>query len=196
MRIGIDIDGVLTDSEKNMIDYGTKFCIENNLTYRVKPEKFDGDKVLGISRENEAKFWTKYLGRYIRETKPRDLAKEVIDKLKEERYEIYLITARDEWKNQKEKGVSMREDTKKWLDENGIYYDKLIFSEGGKLPYCVGNYIDVMIEDAPKFIKEVSRKIPVLCYHCTYNQYVKGRNITRVYSWYDIYYKIINNLYK
>ena len=40
MRIGIDIDGVLTDAERFITEYGTKFCIENNLTYRIKLDKY------------------------------------------------------------------------------------------------------------------------------------------------------------
>ena len=31
MRIGIDIDGVITDIERFIADYGTKYCIENNM---------------------------------------------------------------------------------------------------------------------------------------------------------------------
>ena len=45
-----------------------------------------------------------------------------------------------------------REITKEWLDKNGIYYDKLIFTDGSKLPYCIGNYIEVMVEDNPENI--------------------------------------------
>ena len=36
MNIGIDIDGVLTDIEKFMIDYGTKFCLEEGLEVNIK----------------------------------------------------------------------------------------------------------------------------------------------------------------
>ena len=47
-----------------------------------------------------------------------------------------------------------------------------------------------MIEDSPKNVEELSTKIPVLCFDCKYNESVEGKNITRVYSWYDIYDKI------
>ena len=43
-----------------------------------------------------------------------------------------------------------------------------------------------------KNIKELAKKMPVLCYHSSYNSNVVGRNIKRVYSWYDIYNKIKN----
>ena len=35
MNIGIDIDGVLLDLERFAIDYGTKFCIEENLDIKI-----------------------------------------------------------------------------------------------------------------------------------------------------------------
>ena len=192
MRIGIDIDGVLTESVRFIIDYGTKFCIENNLTYKIKQDKYDASKVLGISKENEIKFWNNYLKKYILESSPRYLSKEVIDKLKESGCEIYIVTARNEWGLPKKDYGEMKNFTEQWFKENKIYYDKIIFTEGSKLPYCIGNYIDIMIEDEPKHIKEISKKIPVICYNNTYNETTSGKNIIRAYSWYDIY-KIIDN---
>ncbi len=35
MRIGIDIDGVLTDMEQFIIDYLSKYCVENNLNFNI-----------------------------------------------------------------------------------------------------------------------------------------------------------------
>ena len=58
------------------------------------------------------------------------------------------------------------------------------------MPYVVGNYIELMIEDSPENIKEISSKVPTFCYNCLYNKDIEGENITRVYSWYDIYDKI------
>ena len=79
---------------------------------------------------------------------------------------------------------------KAWFKEKDINYDKLIFTKGSKLPYCLENKIDIMIEDSPRNIKEISTKIPVLCFDNLYNKEVEGENITRVYSWYDVLNKI------
>lgn len=190
MRIGIDIDGVLADIERFMIDYGIKFCEENNLHYRIKLGEYDAYKALGISEENEEKLWNKYLKYYATEYPVRDFAQEVIQKLKNEGHEIYIITARNEWGLVGEDYGKMKQFVKEWLEKNNIYYDKLVYTEGSKLPYCVGNYIDIMIEDSPKNIKDIASKIPVLCYNCNYNANIEGDNITRVYSWYDVYNKI------
>ena len=190
MRIGIDIDGVLTDIEKFIYEYGIKFCTENNLAYNLNVKEYDEDKMLGISNENADKFWNKYLKYYATEYRTRDFAAEVISKLKEEGHEIYIVTARNEDGLLGEDHGKMKEFVSKWLERNNIKYDKIVYTEGSKLPYCVGNYIEMMIEDAPKNVIEISSKIPVLCFNNNYNAKVEGSNITRVYSWYDVYNKI------
>ena len=83
----------------------------------------------------------------------------------------------------------------RWLKENEIPYNKIIYTEGSKLPYVVGNYIELMIEDSPINIVDISSKVPTFCYNNLYNKDVKGENITRVYSWYDIYDKIKKNIF-
>ena len=35
MRIGIDIDGVLTNMEQFLIDYLSKYCVENNIKFNI-----------------------------------------------------------------------------------------------------------------------------------------------------------------
>ena len=84
----------------------------------------------------------------------------------------------------------MRELVDLWLKDNNIYYDKIVYTEGSKLPYCVGNYVEVLIEDSPEQVKNVAEKLPVFCFDNQYNKSVEGDNITRVYSWYDVYDKI------
>lgn len=190
MRIGIDIDGVLTNIEEFVADYEVKFCYENSLSYRVNLNEYDDSKALGISSQNCNKFWNKYIKYYATEYRARDFASEVIKKLKEDGHEIYIITARNEYGLTGEDYGKMKQFVREWLEKNNIYYDKIVYTEESKLPYCIGNYIDIMIEDKPENIKEISTKIPVLCYNCTYNKDIKGKNITRVYSWYDIYNKI------
>lgn len=190
MKIGIDIDGVITNIEQFVADYGIKFCEENNLCYRVKKDEYDEAKALGISEENSEKFWNKYLKYYATEYPARNFASEVIQKLKEDGHEIYIVTARNEWGLTGEDYGKMKEFVNEWLEKNNIYYDKIVYTEGSKLPYCIGNYIDIMIEDSPENVKDIASKIPVLCYNCSYNENIKGQNIIRVYSWYDIYNKI------
>lgn len=190
MRIGIDIDGVLTDYERFVADYGAKFCTEHNIPYSIKPEHYDEGKVFGWTEEQTEAFWNEYLVYYASNYPTREFASEMIQKLKEEGHEIYIVTSRNEYGLPKEYQGKMKELVEAWLNKNAICYDKIIYTEGSKLKYCVGNYVELMIEDYSKQVKEIATQIPVLCFDSKYNQEAKGKNITRVYSWYDIYNKM------
>lgn len=190
MRIGIDIDGVLTNWEQFMLDYATKYCYENNLEIKLNPNEYDEIKVLNITTEQTEKFWNLYLGNYIKKTPIRVFAKDIIDKLKHEGNKIYIITTRDEYGLSKELYGKMEELTKQWLKDNEIEYDKIFFTKGSKMQTIIEQNIDIMIDDAPENIEELSSKILILCYNAQYNANIEGNNIIRVFSWYDIYEKI------
>lgn len=189
MKIGIDIDGVLADIARFTIDYGTKFRYDNHICSAVIDDEYDEAKALGLTLEQAEKFWNMYLGFYATKYPARDFASEIIHKLKE-KHEIYIITARNEEGLPPETYGQMQDMVKQWLIDNKIEYDKLIFTTGSKLPCCIENKIDVMIEDSPRNIEDISTKVPVLCFDNPYNKKIEGENITRVYSWYDVLSKI------
>lgn len=190
MRIGIDIDGVLMDSERSTLDYGSKFCYEHNLPQNIKIGEYDAEGTFGWTTKQAEKFWNESIIEYFTKYPPRAFAPEVIHQLKLEGNEIYIITARNEWGVPKEHVSKVQEYTKEWLKENHINYDAIIFTKGSKLPYCKENEIDIMIEDSPTNILEIAKEIPVICFHNTYNVQVEGENITRAYAWYHVYDKI------
>ena len=190
MKIGIDIDGVLTDISRAVIDYGGKFCYDNALEYIVHPEEYDEGKVLSLNDDQIEKFWNQYLELYATQYPTRDFAKEVVQKLKEQGHSICIITARNEEGLPPETYGTMQLMVKEWLQDNDIIYDELVFSKGSKLPYCMERKLDIMIEDSPRNIVEIAKEIPVLCFDNPYNKQIEGKNITRVYSWYDILYRI------
>ena len=183
MKIGIDIDGVLTDLSRFYLDYGSKFVFENTMYKIVNPNGYGIEEILNLEKGGFRDFWLKYDDYYTKKTYTREFAAEVIQKLKEDGNEIHLITARNPKKEQDESW------TTDWLKENDIYYDKLTFTNE-KLEYCKENNIDLMIEDTVKNIVSISKVIPVICFDTRYNQNCEGDNITRCYSWYDIYSKI------
>lgn len=193
MRIGIDIDGVVTDLYAFVADYLTKFLVENEIDYSVSGCDYDFAKIFGISGEIEDKFWDEYLIYYSTFVKARPFVGEVIQKLKHDGHEIIFITARYGASNDDDFGQNMRKLVREFLVNNGIYYDDLIFSKGkneGKVPEIKEQKIDVMIEDNPRNIEQLSAYCKILCYDAGYNRINFGENVTRVYSWYDIYSKI------
>ena len=191
MRIGIDIDGVLTDFEKWQLDYGSKYFLKYNKNI-VNPSGYDSDTVFNVTNEMDSEFWKEYLYDYAVNEPARKFSGEVIDKLKEKGFEIYIITARrngDEWfpddlKNDVEKI------TKNWLKENKIYYDEIVFDVKDKGKYCKDNNINIMIEDDPINLRKLLSNTNILVFDYPYNRNKEFSNLTRVYSWYDTYYRI------
>lgn len=193
MKIGIDIDGVLTNLEQFSIDYLSKYCFENNIEYHIGKSQYNMSKSFGISVKQEDDFWNKYLEFYAKNEKARPFASEVIKQLKKDGHEIYIVTARSLTNRNDNIGENMRKIVKKWLLDNKITYDKLIFSKSireKKKQEIIENEINLMIEDNPNNINELSNIIPVICYDATYNRICSNDRIFRCYSWYDIYKKI------
>ncbi len=190
MRIGVDIDGVLTRREQFQFDYGAKYCFDNNIKYDINASEYNTNGIFNLNDKQYEDFWNKYLEFYAVNEKAIRFSKDIITKLIEVGNEIFIITARWNSEREDEVGEKMRKIVKDWLLENGIQYDELIFSKEDKLDWCIKHNIDIMIEDEPKCINSVSTKIPVICYDAQYNKGCIGPNIVRCYSWYDIYNKI------
>lgn len=188
MIIGLDIDGVMIDDDSYILDYMTKYCFENDIPNLDNPYAFENkcdwtDVVINDYRE-------KYFFNYIRNSSPRRFVSEITHKLHEDGHKIVVITARYKTKEDSEIGKQMREDTKKWLDKNNIYYDKICFAVSPKIKEVVENSVDIMIDDSPEVIPEISKVTHVFCFDNRYNKDLKCSNVTRVFSWYDIYRKI------
>lgn len=190
MRIGIDIDGVLTNIEQFGMDYISKYCVENNIKFNISTSNYEVTKTFNITSEQEEGFWNEYIENYATNEKARPFAAEVIKRLKEDGNEIYIITARWRTNRDNDIGNKMRELVKAWLIKNNIVYDKLIFSKAeneNKLQEIIDNHIDLMIEDSPNNINQLSSVVHIICYNAGYNRECIGDKITRCYSWYDIY---------
>ena len=193
MRIGIDIDGVLTDVERWQLDYGSKFYYERYQKEIVNFEGYDTNQIFNVDDKLDEEFWREYFKEYSLNVEARKFANEVIDKLKQDRHQIYIITARGSFLSHSADVMSIEENQQivlNWLKNNHINYDKIIFSPEDKLDICKENNIDLMIEDKVDNINKISKIIPVICFHAGYNKDCKNSNIIRCYSWYDIYSKI------
>lgn len=193
MRIGIDIDGVLTDIEQWQLDYGSKFYFEKYGKEIQNNEGYETTEIFKVDSKLDDEFWTEYFKDYSINVDVRKFSSEVIKKLKQDGNEIYIITARGSFLSHSA-NVMLFEENKnivlEWLRKNEIEYDKIIFIPEDKLSICLENNIDVMIEDKVDNINKISTRIPVICFHAGYNKNCKGNNIFRCYSWYDIYSKI------
>lgn len=191
MRIGIDIDGVLTNLEQWQLDNGSKFFSKYNKSV-VREEGYEIPEIFNVNEELDDEFWDEYLFEYARREPARKYASEVIKMLKDSGNEIYIITARYLTDRDTEDGQKMRKTVIDWLKKEDIIYDKIIFAPEDKLETCLENDVDVMIEDKVENIKKISTRIPVICFNASYNRNCKNDNIYRVYAWYGIYDLISN----
>ncbi len=189
MNIGVDIDGVLTNDDNYIIDCTSKYCYENNLKVFEKPYEYEYRK-LNWNQEIIDDYRAKYFWNYVDNEPARKFASEVIKKLKEDGHKIYIITGRYKSAENSEIGNDMRNRIKNWLKNNDIIYDELICTVTPKVPEIKSRKIDVMIEDSTQTISIISKITHTFCFDTRYNRDFKCDNMTRVFSWYDIYMKI------
>lgn len=190
MNIGIDIDGVLTNDDDYVLAYTSKYCYENNLENFIDADLYEYRK-LDWDQETLDSYRDKYFMNYVKNEPARKFASEVIKKLREDGHKIFIITARYKTAdNGSMHGENIKECTLQWLKDNEIEYDEAIFTRPPKVKDIIENKIDIMIEDSPNTIGEIVKATKVLYYDTRYNKNIEHKNITRVYSWYDIYRKI------
>lgn len=187
MNIGIDIDGILTDFHTWLIDYGSKYFYENDIPVSFKLDNYKINDLFNLEGQYYDSFWREMFNVYLNTAYVRTFASEVVNKLKLEGNNIYIITARNQSDSSLVTTEEMEIATKNWLDKNGIYYDSIHYAKESKVPIIKELSIDVMIDDQMDNIEPISELIPVICLDAPYNRDANIKNLYRCYSWYDIY---------
>ena len=182
MKIGFDVDGVLTDLENYQLEYGKKYFGEDKL---VNENGYTIQEIFGCSKEEEEKFWIKYIWKYCLKEQIRENVINYIKRLKSEGNEIHIITGRAHTTEQNATGKLFRKMLLYKLKEAGIDFDSIVYcseskSAEDKLKACKKIGIDVMFEDKAENIKELSEICKVVCFDAKYNKDVNGDNIIRV----------------
>ena len=188
MNIGIDIDGVLTNDDEYMVSTLDSFIYENHLEDHKNFNAYEYNKV-NWDQSHLSKYVDQYFWNYGKKEPARKYASEVIKKLKEDGNKIYIITSRRYTTENTKNGKKERAIVKKWLKKQKIFYDQLYFSKD-KVEEINKLKIDIMVEDSPETIPIFVKHTHVLCFDCRYNKHLNLDNMTRVFSWYDIYMKI------
>lgn len=186
MRIGVDVDGVLTDSSSFFKEYGTQYAKKIGKGKIINPNGYEIKDIFDWGEEASNEFWEKFVFLYAQENPPMENAAQVLTDLKKENNQIIIITARTYATQEDENGKKMRECVTNWLDRNKIPYDKIVFSNVDKRKSCKDNQIDVMIEDSPHNIIQLAPNLPVICFDQPYNHQIKEENVIRCYGWKEI----------
>ena len=111
--------------------------------------------------------------------------KEVIDYLKAQGHELYIITARGRYGKRQ---ISL---TKRRLVKERIKVDGYCFSQIDKVNTCKMLGIDLMIDDGYEVVESLS-KSGIKCFQfiADRTELVKNKNVEPVYNWGEIARKI------
>ena len=190
MNIGIDIDNVISNFDEELLKEYIKHDKElRNSGIINQNAKYIRNDMFDWSEEEDNIFYKENIERIAKNLKVIEGVKEYIDKLKKDGHNIYIITGRDNGEYSDPYNM-----TKEWLQENNIYYDKLIFTDAydksQKSKECIKNNVEIMIDDSVSICKNcVESGITTLIMDKPYN---REENITRVKNWKEIYEYITN----
>ena len=151
MKIGIDLDGVVIDSETTFRTYEEIFDIDilkgNNLINKKEP-KFQARYNWSSNQEKE--FIEKYFLKVSRESGLMSGFIAIYDLLKKQGHEFVVITARGGYVKE------MKDDAIRLLEENNIKFDKYYWNVEDKLEICKKEKVDIMIDDDWNIIKKTA----------------------------------------
>ena len=191
MNIGIDIDDTISNTFESATYYAEKYVTEilkrepvKDIS-KVKDHYYVRD-MFGLTDEEDDRFWEEYYERIIENVEPKPSSVEMINKLSEEGNRIVIITAR--WSKN---GISAFDLSKKWLDKQGIKYDKLYTDIEIKDKTAINEKIDLFIDDSISQCNVVtSAGIKSYLFDSETNRHINpDKDIERVLSWDEIYKK-------
>ena len=117
MRIGIDIDGVLTNIIRYACDYGSKYFFKKYGKLDININAWSLKDMFNVTDEEDKECWLSLVKDYSINEPARPFAAEIIEKIKNENNEIYIITARgaSSWDD---KDGEMKNILIEWLNKN------------------------------------------------------------------------------
>ena len=184
MKIGIDLDGVVIDSEQTFRVFEEIYDVDtlkgNNLIDIEEP-KFQSR--YNWTKEQEEVFIKKYFMKISKESTLMAGFKEVYNLLKNQGHEFVVITARGNFIEE------MKDDAERLLEENNLYFDKYFWKVDDKLEVCKNENIDIMIDDDWRIIKKLAENNIKTLYFRDTNLKVLEENeyIKEVNNWGQVY---------
>lgn len=182
MRIGIDIDDVITNTSEKIEEFVMKYKnsekLKKHMTEIMKGNPSEPE-VVEFCIENYLKVFKK--------VKIKENASKSIQNLLDNGNEIYLITARGE--NLKFFKGSEKV-TLDFLKENNVKYNKIIFNAVNKAQLCIDNKVDLMIDDSVTHCEDVKNVgIRSIVFTSKVNKNI-DTSIDRVNDWLELEKKI------
>lgn len=186
MKIGIDIDGVILDTEKQFRNGAELYDITE-----LKRNSLINNKALHIQQrfdwteEEKTEFITKKLLELTKKSNVIPGAKEVIDLLKKDGHELIVISARG---GDKPVIPGMIEAAEEIMNKAEIKFDKYYWKIKNKIEICQKENIDIMIEDSLHNCQQLAEaNIKTIYLRDSNMEESNHENIKEVYIWSEIY---------
>lgn len=186
MRIGIDIDDTISNTNDELVERAIQYDREHLKGKGFKNKNsFKFIDMFYWEEEDKQLFFNKHLEEAMNNALIKPHAKKVINKLKKEGNEIYIITHRSTLYFKNPYRLS-----NKWLKKNKVKYNKLIVNASEKDKVCEQYNIDIFIDDDINNYQAVSKTgINTLLFDSSFNRQFEGNRVT---NWEEIY-NIIHN---
>ena len=185
MKIGIDLDGVVFDSEKEFRVYSELYDmidLKQNSKLNNKELKFQ-DRFKWTQEETDG-FLNKYHKQIIVESNYMPGVKRILNLLKQDGHSLILITARG---GMNKDMIKITEERLKQSEMD--IFDKYYWATENKDEICIKENIDIMIDDFYKKCESIAdKKIKTIylkdapSYDLEENEYIKV-----LYNWGEIY---------
>lgn len=151
MKIGIDIDGVIIDFERNLKTYAELFdLLVLNKDGVICPEEQNVQERFEWNEDDFKKFINKYFLELTETASFLPGVKDVVKMLKGDGHELIIISARGGFVEE------MMQIAKNKLDEAGLKFDKYYWKQEDKLEIALKEKLDFIIDDNAKVCKKIS----------------------------------------
>lgn len=181
MRIGVDIDGVISDSYTVWLGELNQYYGKNISVL----EDYEMHLVFDVPWDDMNNFFVQNVEKLFMLPHPMKGAKQGIESLLAEGHEVIYVTAR----STEEEEVTLR-----WMDKYRIPYENILFSGlKSKVELVKQWQLEFFIEDYMKNAKAIADSgVPVLLLNASYNQGELSKGIKRCKNWMEI----VNEIHK
>lgn len=189
MKIGIDVDGVILDFERELRTRAELYDLLELHGNGVKDNsKFNIEERYGWNKEDGENFIKKYFLEVSRYANIIPGAKEVINLLRKNKHQLIIISSRGY------DDIKMQTIAENILYKENLIFDKYYWRTLNKLKICMKEEIDLMIDDNYMICKDLSEHGINTLYLRDVNKKILQENIylKEVNSWGEIYRYIYN----
>lgn len=192
MKIGIDLDGVIFDSEQDFRVYQELYdMLELKQNSKIDDREARFEKRYNWTEDTKKNFLDKYHAQVVTETNYMPGAQMILKMLKDEGHELIVITARG--------GINpsiIPVSEQRFQKDNMLdLFDKCYYAIKDKAEVCKKENIDIMIDDSYENCKNTSEnKIKTIyfkdapSYDLEENEYLKV-----LYNWGEVYRYLKDN---